>query len=307
MLGLLQGECHALLDPSNWAAPAASTLQEHLRWESAGVVADVNMVLPLAGFVGSDLLADVIAADLTGGAWPALLVDFGTNSEIALWDGQALWATSAAGGPAFEASGMQCALPGDPGSIFRVRQQDRSLSFEVIGGGQPKGVCGTGLVDWVACLLRAGALSAKGNLVSGDAGRGLSLGDESTGLVLSKRDVDRFQRAKAAIGAGVTVLCERAGVAPAQLQRVVTTGTFGRFLEIANAQAIGLLPPVPVERVETYDNLALSGCERLLLSPESTSALAAVRSRARLLNLAVCPEFEARFVDNLFLAPMGGA
>ena len=127
------------------------------------------------------------------------------------------------------------------------------------------------------------------------------------GLVLSTRDVDGFQRAKAAIGAGMAVLCARAGVAPAELQRVVTTGTFGKFLDIQNAQAIGLLPPVPMARVESYENLALSGCEQWLLSSEGTGALDSVRSKARLLYLAACPEFEERFVQGLFLAPMRGA
>ena len=115
--------------------------------------ATVEVIPPCAGFVGSDLLAGVLATRLTdqpGG----LLIDFGTNSEMALWDGRTLWITSAAGGPAFETSQLQCGMPAEPGAIYRVdRQQDSAeLQFRVIGEGQAKGLCGSGLIDLIACL-----------------------------------------------------------------------------------------------------------------------------------------------------------
>jgi len=166
-------------------------------------------------------------------------------------------------------------------------------------------VCGSGLVDWVACLRQAGVLSSRGNLVDGAAEGALSLGGKGSEIILRKRDVDVFQRAKAAIAAGVQLLERRAGVACQDLRRIVTTGLFGRSLDVANAQAIGLLPAIAPERVETYDNLALAGCEIVLTSSEGARAVEAVRGRARLLNLGQCAEFEDLFVQSLFLAPMG--
>jgi uncharacterized 2Fe-2S/4Fe-4S cluster protein (DUF4445 family) len=260
---------------------------------------------PLGGFVGSDLLAAALAANLVKGESPALLLDFGTNTEIALWDGTILWVTSAAGGPAFEGSGMGCAVPAEPGAIVRVRA-GTPLHFEVMGGGEPKGVCGSGLVDWVACLRQAGLLSSRGNLVDGAAEGALSLGGKGSEIFLHKRDVDVFQRAKAAISAGVQVLGQRAGIAGQDLRRIVTTGLFGRALEVANAQAIGLLPAIAPTRVETYHNLALAGCEIVLTSTDGARAVETLRASARLLNLGQCAEFEELFVQGLFLAPMEG-
>jgi uncharacterized 2Fe-2S/4Fe-4S cluster protein (DUF4445 family) len=305
MLSLLHGSQGRLLEPESWAGPATWLSEKQIRWRlSAGCEAAVHVVQPLAGFVGSDLLAAVLAANLLQGEVPALLLDFGTNTEIALWDGETLWVTSAAGGPAFEGSGVRCAVPADTGAISRVRA-GTPLHFEVMGGGQPTGVCGSGLVDWVACLCQTGMLSSRGNLVDGAAEEALSLGGKGSEIILCKRDVDVFQRAKAAIAAGVQLLARRAGVDCQGLRRIVTTGLFGRSLDVANAQAIGLLPAITPEWVETYDNLALAGCEIVLTSSEGARAVEAVRGRARLMNLGQCAEFEELFVQSLFLAPMG--
>ena len=305
MLSLLHGSQGSLLDPESWAVPATWLSQRQLNWRlGAGCEAVVHLVQPLAGFVGSDLLAAVLAANLLQGDVPALLLDFGTNTEIALWDGKTLWVTSAAGGPAFEGSGVRCAVPADTGAISRVRA-GTPLHFEVMGGGQPTGVCGSGLVDWVACLRQACVLSSRGNLVDGAAEGALSLGGKGSAIILYKRDIDVFQRAKAAIAAGVQLLARRADAACQDLRRIVTTGLFGRSLDVANAQAIGLLPAIAPERVQTYDNLALAGCEMVLTSCEGARAVEAVRGRARLLNLGQCAEFEDLFVQSLFLAPMG--
>jgi len=302
MLHLLQGSHGGLLDPEAWAGPVAWPSGRQLCWQlGPGHETAVNLVKPLGGFVGSDLIAAVLAAGLQEGKSPALLLDFGTNTEIALWDGKSLWVTSAAGGPAFEASGMACAVPADSGAIFRVRA-GTPLGFEVLGGGAPKGVCGSGLVDWIACLCRAGVLSNRGKFLHGNDAGAPSLGGEGSGIFLSKRDVDVFQRGKAAIGAGVQLLARRAGIACRELGRIVTTGLFGRSLDVESAQAIGLLPPIAPECVEPYDNLALAGCEMMLGGGQG--AAEALRERARLLNLAQCEDFEELFMQELFLAPM---
>jgi uncharacterized 2Fe-2S/4Fe-4S cluster protein (DUF4445 family) len=239
MLALLRGSGGALLDPGAWACPTPWPPEERLRWELFDHrQAAVTLVPPLGGFVGSDLLAAALAAGLAQGHGPTLLVDFGTNTEIALWDGAALWVTSAAGGPAFEACGLSCGVPADDGAIARVRPGS-PFSFDVIGGVAPRGVCGTGLVDWIACLVQSGMLTRIGNFRLRDGAGPPSLGGAERGISLAKRDIDIFQRAKAAIGAGVQILMGQAGIRSRDLGRVVTTGLFGRGLDIANAQAIG--------------------------------------------------------------------
>ena len=307
MLSLLQASDGGLLDPARWAGGVPSSAPPLLHWTLAdGREATVHIVPPLGGFVGSDLLAAVLAAELVDRECPALLLDFGTNTEIALWDGRALWVTSAAGGPAFESSGMSCAVPAEPGAVDRVWLAGGELRFEVIAGADPTGVCGSGLVDWLACLVRLNALSSRGRLAQGSAASAPALMAGGRAIPLTVSDVDVFQRAKAAIGAGVRLLARRAEVPCAELRRVVSTGLFGRALDIANAQAVGLLPIAPAARFEAYDNLALSGCELLLGAGEGARALEQLRPHARLVNLAQCVEFEDLFVEELFLRPMGG-
>jgi uncharacterized 2Fe-2S/4Fe-4S cluster protein (DUF4445 family) len=302
MLDLLRGSHAGLLAPEAWDGSVPWREEGPLRWERFGQrTASVTLVPPLGGFVGSDLLAAVYAAALLDTDGPALLVDFGTNTEIALWDGATLWVTSAAGGPAFEASGLRCAVPADTGAIFRVRPGPEA--WEVLGGGAPLGVCGSGLVDWIACLLGRGQLARRGTFEPPEPAEA-RLGGAASGIALRKRDVDLFQRAKAGIGAGIQVLLGRAGLDPGQLRRIVTTGLFGKALDAANAQAVGLLPAAPPDRVEAYDNLALAGCEALLAAPTGPGALDRLRARCRLINLARCAEFEAAFLRNLFLGPM---
>jgi uncharacterized 2Fe-2S/4Fe-4S cluster protein (DUF4445 family) len=265
----------------------------------------MDLVPPLAGFVGSDLLAGVVGTGLAERPG-SLLVDLGTNAEIALWDGAVLWVTSAAGGPAFEGSRARCGMPAEPGAIFRVdRPGGGALRCRVIGGGTAIGLCGSGLVDLISCLRAAGDLSETGRFTTPDPSSGFGIRADPP-LRLSAADVDAFQRAKAAIAGGVRVLLDHAGIRARDLARVCVAGEFGLHLDVANAAAVGLLPAVPADRVELCGNTALAGCERLLTAPATADAMARLRDRATVVNLARCPEFEDRFLEGLYLRPNEG-
>ncbi len=133
--------------------------------------ATIDVLPPFAGFVGSDLLAGVQATRMMELDRPALLIDFGTNSEIALWDGHNLFLTSAAGGPAFEGSGMQCGMPAEAGAICQVRFRSHGAECATIAGVPARGICGTGLVDLIANLLRAGHSVREGPFLTGSQRR----------------------------------------------------------------------------------------------------------------------------------------
>lgn len=298
-----------LLKPAYWTSEIDCRPPETASWcDQWGIDpgATVAVVQPLAGFVGSDLLAGVLATRLTEQSGGALLIDFGTNSEIALWDGETLWATSAAGGPAFEGCGISCGMPAEAGAIYRAELQAPAPTFrcEVIEGGRAAGVCGSGLVDIIATLRMAGILTAAGRFAHEPGDEGLVIMAGRDDLTLGKRDVDAFQRAKAAIGAGTKCLLEMAGLGPGDLRRICVCGAFGRFLNITNAQAIGLLPDIPTDMVELWGNSALAGCERLLFAPDSEAPIQGLKEKARTVNLARVPEFEELFVENLYLRPL---
>ena len=302
-----KSDCADLLDPDGWTRPFVCERREDLfvRGWQLHPAARVEFVAPLAGFVGSDLVAAVQATRLCEGAPGALLIDFGTNSEVAYWDGVTLWVTSAAGGPAFEGSGTSCGMPAVPGAIRRATLTQgvpASFQTEVIGGGPGEGLSGSGLVDVIAALTDGGLLTAAGNFARERTGPSVVVQADPP-VVLTRRDVDAFQRAKAAIGAAIVLLLERPG-GNAPLSRVCVCGAFGEHLDVAHAQRVGLLPPVPPGLVELHGQAALAGAERWLLGSDPERAVADIAARARVLNLAHDAAYEGRFVDQLRLRPM---
>jgi uncharacterized 2Fe-2S/4Fe-4S cluster protein (DUF4445 family) len=310
MLAILSGRNHLLLlQPRYWTETIDCLPGETASWSATwgiGLAAAVEVIPPLAGFVGSDLLAGIISTRLTDQGPGALLIDFGTNSEMALWDGDHLWVTSAAGGPAFEGCGISCGMPAEPGAICRVdiAPATGELAFDVIAGAEPRGLCGTGLVDLLARLVGNGTLNIKGQFAPSVPDYGFPLFPGKRELVLTKRDIDIFQRAKAAIGVGIEVLLAKAGMGHHELRRVSIGGVFGQYLDIANARAIGLLPTIPRRFMETAGNTALSGCEAILHAADSDECLREVRSRARIVNLSDCPDFDTLFLEQLYLQPI---
>jgi uncharacterized 2Fe-2S/4Fe-4S cluster protein (DUF4445 family) len=305
MLALLSGRNHdLLLRPSHWMRSVDCLPHRPDLWAlPLGIHprAGIEVIPPLAGFVGSDLLAGVVSTHLIEKGPGGLLVDFGTNSEIALWDGRVLRVTSAAGGPAFEGSGISCGAPADPGAIHRVSLRKGVLDFAVISDGEPRGICGSGLVDLIAALVN------KGQFAPDVPQGGFVLARGAQSIVLTKRDVDVFQRAKAAIGTGIQVLLTQAAMELKDVRRIYVGGLFGRFLDVVNAQELGLLPVIPPERVELCGNTALAGCAEALLSSAAVQCLKELTDQTRIINLSRWPDFDDLFLKNLYLQPMRGA
>jgi uncharacterized 2Fe-2S/4Fe-4S cluster protein (DUF4445 family) len=308
MLCLLSGENYAeLLQPENWTRRIAVQPTDIAFLQTAwnlGAQSDIRFITPAGGFIGSDLLAGIIATRLIEQPAGSLLIDFGTNSEMALWDGTTLHVTATAGGPAFEGCGISCGMTGEAGAIYRVEQVDvDDFKIKVLGQEQPRGLCGSGLVDAVAWLRRNHKLDKVGRFTQrSSAGFVLEKGRHS--VLLKPGDIDILQRAKAAIGAGVQWICHQAGIMPGELSQVIASGAFGRLLNINNAQAIGLLPPVALGAVRLEGNTALAGCEALLLCHESAGTLEAVLSVCKVYNMGEDASFETLFIENLYLQPM---
>lgn len=312
MLALLtRHNTDALLDPAHWTQAIDCTPRDPDGWRRAWRLApatDVLVVPPLAGFVGSDLVAAVLATHLCASPEPALLLDFGTNTEVACWDGNTLHTTSAAGGPAFEGSGVGCGMPAERGAIVRVERATTPpghLRIDVLGGGDPRGVSGSGLVDAIASFIDAGQLTPAGRFTDPRRGAPLVIAAGASGrdIALSKRDIDVFQRAKAAIGAATRLLLDEAGLREGDVARLCVCGAFGEHLASAHARSIGLLPSIADARIELHGHAALSGAERLLEPGRPVRDLSDIRARARVLNLATAPRYEDAFIAHLALRP----
>jgi len=195
-------------------------------------------------------------------------------------------------------------MPAEPGAVYRIApQQEGSYPVEVIGGGTARGICGSGLVDIIACLLSSGQLKKNGRFAQniGEQGHPVLPGED--GIYLKKSDIDLFQRAKGGIAAGLKCLMKRTPLKINELQRVCVCGAFGTFLNIENAQAIGLLPAIPVHQVELCGNTALTGCELLLFS-SGQEVVQSLKQKAKLVNMAGDMDFEQQFIENLFLQPI---
>src|SRR5581483_828018 len=232
-----------------------------------GVVAHERaraVVFPAFGaYVGGDITAGLLASGMDRDPRLRLFVDIGTNCEIVLGNRDWLLATAAPAGPAFEGAAIRCGMRAAPGAIEVVTMTPSTLELKTIGDVPPEGLCGSGLVDAVTCLVKLGLLDSSGRFVPVDeavekapglADRLTKLGAErvfylTDDVYLSQRDVRELQFAKAAIATGWRILLEEAGLTEADVKQVLLAGSFGSYLSPASAIRIGLVPSVPVQRV----------------------------------------------------------
>ncbi len=294
-----------LLETDNWSRKYDSDEFDGIELRSALNFAPrsvVDATPPLAGFVGSDLTANIISTGLIEDPGPNLLIDFGTNNEICLWDGARLLITACAGGPALEGVGVSCGAPAIVGSAYRaVRAQDGTFDLAVLGGGSAHGVCGSGLIDIIADLVRVQELDEKGNFTNGQKKYVVT---RDARLSLTKSDVDKIMRAKSAVASGINALLRNSGLRPDSIRNVHITGNLGRFLNVDSAKQIGLLPNLPSRLFNVQADSTLMGCEEMLVSAKALEVAERSRQLCEPVDLVREPGFEDLFLENLFLRPM---
>ncbi len=243
----------------------------------------------VSAFVGADTVCALLASGLCEGDKTALLVDIGTNGEIALWHQGSLTVCSTAAGPAFEGAGISMGMRGEVGAIDCVRLEDGQPCCHVIGDLAPRGICGSGLVDAIACLLENETLDESGYLEE-DAVL-------APPVAVTAQDVRAVQLAKSAIRAGMETALSACGLSVKELERLCVAGGFGAYLDLQNAAKIGLLPPDGIDRVEILGNAALGGAAMLLLDPALRKKGAALAEQAVLLELAANPTFAENYME----------
>lgn len=245
----------------------------------------------LGGFVGSDILAGIVATGIHASSEPEALMDLGTNGEIAVHAHGRLLCASTAAGPAFEGGGISTGMRAGSGAIDRVRLENGRLLCHVIDGAAPAGLCGSGLVDAIAASLDAGLILPNGKLRPG-----LTRIDLENPVVLTQRDVRELQLAKGAVAAGFAILLRQSGLQNVRTLRLA--GAFGNYVRIASARRIGLLPPATW--VEPTGNSALRGTRALLLQPSRRGPLLdAILASAEHIELAADPAFQDTFVESM--------
>jgi uncharacterized 2Fe-2S/4Fe-4S cluster protein (DUF4445 family) len=263
--------------------------------------------LPLiASHVGADAAADLLALDLDpAGEETVLVVDMGTNTEVVLRHKGRLIAASCPAGPAFEGGLVSYGMPAYDGAIERVHLDPETGRFhsQTIGGGAPVGLCGSGLIDLLAELVRHGRMSAKGVFAPDRRLRALCVVPEA-GITLSREDASNLAQAKAANYCGQYIVLRAAGAAPRMVDRLYLAGGFARHVDVENAVLIGLLAPVPAERVVKVGNAALHGARLALLSRRRRRALEAMVRGIEHIELETTPDFFEIFVEGCQFKPM---
>lgn len=271
--------------------------------------------LPLiAGFVGADTTACLLATDFDRQPGVSLLIDIGTNGELVLGSGTNRIACSAAAGPAFEGASLTCGMRAQEGAIDGVFLRHNGIRLSVIGNAKPGGICGSGLIALVARLLETGTLDKSGRFdPSGTLGASIATWngqkaftvaketESATGapILLTQKDVRALQLAKAAIATGMELLCRAYGIRTEQIDRVLLAGGFGSTLDIFSACAIGLLPQAISDRVQIVGNASLTGAALAACSDEARAHAARLAASTKHLALIDAPDFNDRFMDAL--------
>lgn len=279
----------------------------------------------LGAYVGGDIVAGMLATGMDRDKRIRLFIDVGTNCEIVLSDGERILSTAAPAGPAFEGGAIRCGMRAADGAIEVIRLDptgDQPVTLGVIGNVEPRGLCGSGLVDAVAELVRVGLLDSTGRFipdadaavaVPGLAERLTVIGQERVFVLhrptpetditecvyLSQRDVRELQFAKAAISTGWTLLMEELGLEHGDVQQVLLAGSFGSYLSPASAVRIGLVPTLPVLRIVSAGNVAGEGAKMALLSVREREGAKALLEEVTYVELSDRPDFNDRFVDLL--------
>lgn len=303
MLGLL-GNFHQEMfrQPGFWLSQSfnQSETQELKNLLKLPLASHLHLHPSLGGFVGSDLWADLIYTNLCQGG-PALLMDFGTNTEIALWDGHALWLCSAAGGPAFDGCGTKCGIHSSPGAICQVQiTDDLKVHYQTIDGLEATGLCGTGLIDCAAELLRCGIVKASGSFARTWEHPFFSL-DPQRNLFVDQADLGLLQQATAAIKGGLLCLFHKSQISPDQLQALWICGDFGAQIPLESAQRIGLIPTLDPTLIHRSPQAALLGCEKILNQCSIPDPVP-----THTINLSCESDFEEFFLQSLILEPLKG-
>jgi len=280
----------------------------------------VYMLPLIAGFLGSDTVGVVLSTRMHRGQALKLAIDFGTNGEIVLGNRNRLVAASCAAGPAFEGSQIHQGMTGSSGAIDHVViNEDGEMLIRTIDDYPPLGICGSGLVDAVAEMRKQGIIREDGRMLTRKEaspsrlaerifkirGRPAFLlwqGVDNRGLpkiYLTQRDIRELQLAKGALQAGIRILMRELDVAPDDLDEVLLAGAFGNYVRPESAVGIGLVPPLPTEKITAVGNAAGTGARQALLSVKEREEADAISGMVEYVDLAKHPDFQAEFVQSM--------
>ena len=271
----------------------------------------------VSGFVGGDITAGMM--ETVNCKALTLYLDIGTNGEMALGKGDRYVCCATAAGPAFEGAQIEMGMPASRGAVDKVWLEGRRIKYSVIGNDRPVGLCGSGLIDALAILLKAGIIDENGTILSGQElpilfrsyvfeveAEDAAQSTESSlavhiapGVYITQEDIRKLQLAKGAIAAGIEVLFKEYGCKPCDLDILTFAGGFGNYIDKASVAAIGLFPPELLDRAKEVGNAAGNGAVSAALSQEAWESALDISGKMRYIELASYPHFDEIYVEHM--------
>jgi len=271
---------------------------------------ELYIIPAVSGYVGGDITADLLAANLDRESSPVLLIDVGTNGEMALGCGDHFTCCSTAAGPAFEGAQIRCGMTAAPGAISSVQYEDDKVVCATIGGLDPIGLCGSGLIDALAVMLQLGAIDETGRVLDIEeddipeaAEPYLFLLDDEPAfrlmgdIAVTQADVRKVQLGKGAIAAGVQVLLDSYGTDYASISALLLAGGFGSFIRPESAARIGLIPAELLHVTRAVGNAAAQGAQEALISAEARQRLNSLQKNMDYKELSGLPAFNTAYME----------
>jgi uncharacterized 2Fe-2S/4Fe-4S cluster protein (DUF4445 family) len=283
--------------------------------------ASVYILPNISGFVGGDIVALILAHKLLETEKITLGIDIGTNGEIVVGSKKRLLCCATAAGPAFEGGHITFGMRAANGAIDSVSIEGDKILYHVIGNVNPKGICGTGLIDLIAALLEIGIIDETGRIVSPDEIDSVALPfknrirengsqyefvlvfkeeiNNGNDIVLKQQDVRELQLAKGAISAGYSVLLSELGLEEKDIDEVLIAGAFGSYIKKESAMRIGLLPKISLDKVKSIGNSSSIGAKQYLVSDTKRKESIEIVKNTEYIELCLRPDFQEKFMDSM--------
>jgi len=263
---------------------------EELGWDLE-VVENVQFYPSIGSFVGSDILAGIAATGLHQKENYTALIDLGTNGEIVIGNKNQVVCASTAAGPAFEGANISMGMRAVTGAISSLNLVDGKIEASVIGNTAPKGICGSALIDAIALLRKMELIGIFGEINSGESQ--ITIAGK---VILTQRDINEFQLAKAAIAAGLTILARTLSIDLTDIEEIYIAGAFGSYININNVVETGMIE-LPAEKIHKMGNTALIGAKMFLFSDMGIADK--ILAKTRHISLEADPNFQDIYVDKL--------
>ena len=300
--------------PAATHIPPARAIEVGIQTNPRGLLYGVPGV---SSYVGGDIVAGVLASGIYRSPQLSMLFDVGTNGEIVIGNGEWLMCCSASAGPAFEGGEVKFGMRATHGAIEKVKVLDGGESVEtvVIAGEKPRGICGSGLIDVISELRRAGVVDRAAKFADPDYCSRLRVNDDGSefvlafaddtaigrDIVITQADINNLVRSKAAVYAGASVLIKSMDLSFDDIEQMFIAGGFGNYLDLPAAVAIGLLPDIPLEKVKFIGNSSLSGAKLALLSREALDEVERIAQKMTYIDLSSNNQFMDEYSSALFL------